>query len=107
MKIMGLFLVVIPAVLYSITLLLDKAGITSILLGTIKVSLAIGGFISVMLLISIIVEQVQDHYIDVQYQKNQGRKLRLANGNYECQYCGNQQVKENNKTCRVCGRELK
>ncbi len=105
-KMIALFLIIIPAVLYFITLLPGKVATTGILLSAIKVSLAVSGFISVILLILVIVEQVQDHYIDVQYQKYQGRKLRLANGNYECQYCGNRWVKENDKTCQVCGREL-
>ncbi len=106
-KIIGIFIVLIPAILYCATLLLNNAAIASILPGVIKVSLAIGAFATAILLILIIIEQIQDHYFDVRYQKNRSQKLLLANGNYECQYCGNQKVKESDKTCQICGKELK
>ncbi len=106
-KIVGLFVVVIPAVLYSILLLSHATEIVSILLAAIRISFAIGAIVFVSLLALIIAEQIQDRYIDVQYQKNRARKLPLADGNYECQYCGNQKVKENDKACRICGKELK
>src|SRR5512138_2518380 len=71
-KMIGLFAVVIPAVLYSMVILWNEAKIISILLSGIKVSLVIGGLAFVILMVLIIVEQIQDHYIDVQYQKNRG-----------------------------------
>ena len=106
-KFIGLFIAVIPAVLYGILLLLNDTKAVNILFGAIRVSFAVGILVLVVLLVLIIVEQIQDHYIDTHYQKNRARKLPLTNGNYECQYCGNQKVKENDKTCQVCGRELK
>jgi len=107
LKGIGLFIVVIPAVLYCTLFLLSGAEIAIVLRGMIRISFAIGASLFVILLALIIVEQIQDYHIDVQYQNNRDRKLPLANGNYECQYCGNQKVKENDKTCRVCGKELK
>lgn len=107
-KIFGLFAVAIPAILYCILLLVSDAEILSTFLRrAIRVSFAIGILIFVVLLILIIAEQIQDRYIDGRYRKNRDRKLPLADGNYECQYCGNQKVKENDKTCWVCGRTLK
>ena len=106
-KIIGIFIVLIPAVLYCAILLLNNTTIASMLLGVIKVSLAIGAFAAAILLILIIIEQIQDHYFDVHYQKNRSQKRLLANGNYECQYCGNQKLKESDKICLVCGKELK
>jgi hypothetical protein len=105
-KMIGLFIVVIPVLFYCILLLLNDMEITGILLGVIRVSFAIGILAFVVLLVLIAVEQIQDHYIDVQYQKNRGRRLPLVNGNFECQYCGNQNVKENDKNCPICGKEL-
>lgn len=107
LKLMGLFIVGIPAVLYCAPLLVGKPEITIVLRSMIGISFTIGVFIFVLLLVLIIVEHIQDRYIDVQYQKTRAQKLPLADGNYECQYCGNQKVKENDKTCQVCGRELK
>lgn len=106
-KIIVLLVGAIPALLYSISLFLTKESIISFLLTAIKVSFAAGIFVCIALLTLIVAEQIQDHYIDVQYQKNRNQKLPLADGNYECQYCGNRNVKENDNTCAVCGRELR
>jgi hypothetical protein len=106
-KIIALFALAIPAFLYLISLLLMQEQITAVLLRGIRVSFAIGIFVFIALLILIIAEQIQDHFIDVQYQKNRVRKLSLGDGNYECQYCGNRNVKKKDKHCEVCGRELK
>jgi hypothetical protein len=105
-KLIGLFSVAIPAVLYGLSFLLSGA-IVSILLKMTKVSFGIALLIFVVFLVLLIVEQIQDHFIDVQYQKNQSHKLPLSDGSYECQYCGNRNVKKNDKTCGVCGRVLK
>lgn len=106
-KIIALFAGAIPAILYLISLLLTEEQMTRVLLRAIRVSFTIGIFIFIALLVLIIAEQIQDHFIDVRYQKNQHRKLSLGDGNYECQYCGNRKIKENDKTCGACGRELK
>ncbi len=106
-KMIGLFVVVIPAVLYGILHLWNSTEVVRPLRSLIRISFTIGALLFVVLLILIIAEQIQDRYIDVQYQKNSARKLLLADGNYECQYCGNQKVKKNDKTCLVCGKELK
>jgi uncharacterized paraquat-inducible protein A len=102
-----LFTAVIPAVLYGISFLLNESEIASALRLLIRISLGVGASVFVVFLVLIIFEQIQDHWIDVQHQKNQNHKLLLANGNYECQYCGNQKLKEKDRTCWVCGRELK
>jgi hypothetical protein len=106
-KVIGFFMVLIPAVLYGIVLLGSKTEILrTFLLSMIKVSLGVGGFVFVVFLILIVVEQIQDHYFDAQYQKQRSQKVLLANGYYECQYCGNPRVLENDKTCNVCGKEF-
>ncbi len=107
MKLIALFAVAVPAILYLISFLLKEERITDVLLRAMGVSFAIGIFIFIALLALIIAEQIQDHFIDVQYQKNRARKLSLGDGNYECQYCGNRKIKENDKICGVCGKELK
>ncbi len=106
-KIIGLFVAVIPAVLYGILLLINETEIVGMILAAIRISFTAGAVVFVILLVLVIIEQIQDHSIYIEYQKNRAQKLPLAGGNYECQYCGNQKVKENDKTCRVCGRELK
>jgi len=107
-KIIGLFIFVIPVFLYGVSLLLSLLDIHSVLiLGAIKFSFVIGACVFAILLILVVVEQIQDYYIDRLYWKNRDQKIQLADGNYECQYCGNQKVKEHDKNCKVCGRELK
>jgi hypothetical protein len=106
-KLIALFAMIIPAVLYCISLLLREEQTAGVLLRVIRLSFGIGIFIFVTLLALIIVEQIQDHFIDLQYQKSRDRKLSFGDGSYECQYCGNRKVKENDHICTICGRELK
>jgi ribosomal protein L32 len=99
--------VLLPAVLYGIVLAWGRTGImTTLLLSMIKVSLGVGASIFIVFLVLIVVEQIQAHYYDVRYQKQRSQKMLLANGYYECQSCGNQKVRENDKSCNVCGREF-
>jgi hypothetical protein len=107
MKVIGFFVVVLPVVLYSIARIWSEAGsIRTLMLSLIKVSFVVGTFVFLVFLVLIIVEQIQDHHFDAQYQKQRSQKVLLADGYYECQYCGNQKVRENDKTCNVCGKEL-
>ncbi len=107
LKIIGLFMIVIPAVLYGGLLLLNDEEIIHTLRSLIRISFAIGAFTFVLLFVLIIAEQIQDRRIDIHYQENRDRRLPLADGYYECQYCGNQKIKVHDKTCLVCGKELK
>jgi ABC-type dipeptide/oligopeptide/nickel transport system permease component len=107
LKVIGFFVVLLPAVLYGIVWALSGTGnITYLLLSLIKVSFAVGAFVFIVFLVLIMVEQIQDHFYDVGYQKQRSQKVLLENGFYECQYCGNQKVRENDKSCNVCGKEF-
>ena len=103
-KIICLFGVMIPTALYIILLWSRTETVRALLLSLIKGSFRIGALMFVIFLVAMVVEQIQDHYFDMQYQKQRGQKRLLVNGNYECQYCGNQKVRENDKACSVCGR---
>ena len=106
-EVIGFFMVLIPAVLYGVVLLWKETGsIRTLLLSLIKVSFLLGAFVLIVFLVLIIAEQVQDHYLDAKYHKQRSQKVSLTNGYYECQYCGNQRVKENDNTCHVCGKEF-
>ncbi len=107
LKLIGLFLALIPSILYCASLFLGDVEIIGALHNMIRVSFVIGASVAAVLLVLVILEQIQDRNIDLLYQKNRDQKLPLADGNYECQYCGNQKVKENDRVCSVCGRELK
>lgn len=107
LKVIGFFVVLLPAVLYGIVLAWGRTGIIStLLLSMIKVSFVAGAFVFIVFLVLLVVEQIQDHYYDVRYQKQRSQKVLLANGYYECQYCGNQKVRENDQSCNICGKEF-
>jgi uncharacterized paraquat-inducible protein A len=106
-EVIGIFMVLIPAVLYGVMLLWNETGSArTLVLSIIKISFLLGAFLLIVFLALILAEQVQDHYYDVKYQEQRSQKVLLSNGYYECQYCGNQRVKENDKTCDVCGKEF-
>lgn len=106
-KLIGLFMIIIPSASYAFLLAFRLTGtIRTILFSGIKISFGFGGLIFLVFLILIVLEQIQDHYFDVQFQRQRDQKILLSNGNYECQYCGNQKVKKNDKICSACGKEF-
>jgi hypothetical protein len=106
-KVIGLFMVLIPAVLYAIGLLWDETETIGHLLRVmIQGSFWVGVVLLIVFLALILVEQIQDYRLHEQYKKQQNQKVLLANGFYECQYCGNQRVRENDRVCEICGKEL-
>lgn len=106
LKVTGFFGLLLPAVLYVIVLAWTGTGmIKNLLVSMIRVSFIVGASVFLVFLVLIVVEQIQDHAYDARYRKQQGQKV-LADGYYECQYCGNQKVRENDKSCHVCGKEF-
>ncbi len=106
-KVIGFFMVLLPAVLYGVVLLWSQAeALRTLLLSMIRISLAAGVLVLIVFIVLIAVEQIQDHYFDAQYRKQRSQKVALADGYYECQYCGNRRVRGSDNTCGVCGREL-
>ncbi len=106
-KVIGFSVVLLPAVLYGAALLWRGVElIRTVLLSAIKVSWMVGATVLIIFIALIVVEQVQDHHFDAQYRKQRSQEVALANGYYECQYCGNRRVRGNDRTCSVCGREL-
>ena len=75
-RLIGLFMVLIPAILYGIVLLWSGAGfVRTLMLSMIKVSFVVGGFVFIVFMILIVVEQIQDHVFDAQYQKQRILKI--------------------------------
>lgn len=103
----GLFGVAIPAALYLVEQVLAFFGVQwgwlrFILCG----SAAIGVGLLVIFALLLAVEFTQDAYLNRHYRQTQNRKLKIADGVYECQYCGCRTVKENDNRCPVCGKKL-
>ena len=101
-KIIGLaviFLIILPVSCYTLlyfTNIRIFAMVASVLLG-------IGLFISIAFMALLIIEFHQDKTINKKYAAIKKTKLVLGNGSYECQSCGNRQVKETSRECGVCG----
>ena len=103
----GLFLIAIPVFLWGIASLL---GSTHPWHGAIWrllwISVLMGTAFLTVLFVLLIIEFVQDSHLDRAYHKKQGQRIRLENGLFECQYCGCQKVKENDRRCPACNKEL-
>ncbi|WP_312368841.1 hypothetical protein [Lachnoclostridium sp.] len=98
-SISAVFLVVIPGISYLFSYLLKVAG----LLHISKVSIAIGLLILLFLFLLLKIEFHQDKKLERYFENNKNTRLLLHNGFYECQACGNRNVKQEQKRCDVCG----
>lgn len=109
-RILGLIcvpLAAVPAVLWLLARILGAAGQDSAgVLRVARVSFGAGLGLLGLFLLLVIVEQVQDARYDRAYRRQRPRKLARPGGGYECQYCGNRQVRAADRRCGVCGREL-
>jgi uncharacterized paraquat-inducible protein A len=77
----------------------------------LKLILWISFFIGILILflfsIWLLIEFHQDKYWNHYYLNRKNEKLKLKNSVYECQSCGNRNVKEADKNCSVCGLKFK
>jgi hypothetical protein len=71
-----------------------------------RLSMWVGIGLLVVLFVLIVVEQVQDSFLYQRYLKERQAKLALADGQFECQYCGFRQVRAADTSCPVCGRDF-
>lgn len=103
----GTFVIAVPLGLQLLSLLLRAAHAPS---GAVpylqRVSIAVGLGILAVFVLLIVVEHIQDVRMDRLYRRNRRRKLPLAGGRFECQYCGNRQLQEADRSCPVCGKAL-
>jgi hypothetical protein len=107
LKIIVTFILLVPAALYLCGLLLGLAQVDAgIIPQLIGASLIAGGGVIGVWVMLIACEQIQDHLFDANYQRNRQHKLPVSEHIYECQYCGNRRVREDDRTCSVCGRML-
>lgn len=72
-----------------------------------KVSIAAGGFLSLVFAIMLAIEFHQDNRMNAYYETQKNQKLDLRNGLFECQSCGNRTVKSGEKSCHICGMMFK
>lgn len=72
-----------------------------------KASVVVGIIIFLFLFVLLKIELYQDKKMDEYYMANAQSRLPLKNGLFECQTCGNTQVKPRQKSCIVCGANFK
>lgn len=71
------------------------------------ISFMIGILILLLFTIWLFIEFLQDNYWNQYYANHKNERLKLSNGGYECQSCGNRNIKENDKNCNVCGMKFR
>lgn len=99
--------VLMPVLLFACLPLLQLFGLNADAIWmSIWIFVTGGGVLAAVLLVLIVVEQIQDHLIDMAYQRNRGQKLRLTETYFECQFCGNRKVRAEDRQCLICGRKL-
>jgi len=98
-----LFLIAIPSLLY----LSNSHLHLPVLALLIKWSLGIGGIIIIFLTVLLTIEFRQDKRMNKYFEDNKNVRIPLRNGLYECQACGNMQVKREHRSCTVCGINFK
>lgn len=107
LSVIGIFLVLLPAGFYVVSLLLGPTNpVSQVMLDLAKTAALIGAFLLAAFVVLLVLEQVQDRIIFRQYLKKRSRKLPAAGGLYECQYCGCRTVREFDAVCPVCGKSL-
>jgi hypothetical protein len=54
----------------------------------------------------LIIEGIQDAVYDVVYRKTRFKRIKAPGMYYECPFCGSRKVREFERVCLVCGKEL-
>ena len=100
-KVLGL-IVFLDAILPLIAFLLSKIGLRQSSSFLYKVALGVGGVVTIAAFLVLLLELYQDKKIDQYYRLHQKGKRLLSNGNYECEQCGNREVKKADTYCKIC-----
>ncbi|MGE5221951.1 MAG: hypothetical protein ACM3PY_05915 [Omnitrophica WOR_2 bacterium] len=98
------FLILIPGLLVFFAWLLSS--MSDLIWIVIKISVGAGLLILVILAALMIVETIQDRRYDRWYRQQRHKKMKLSGDYYECQYCGYQKIRDFDKSCPVCNKEL-
>ncbi len=72
-----------------------------------KLSLVLGFIALLFLFVLLKIELYQDKKLDEYHKANSKSREPLKNGLFECQTCGNNQVKPQQRSCIVCGTTFK
>lgn len=92
-------LIIVPTVCYLLWAITKQAQFLLL----IKASLVLGFMILLFLFVLLKIEFYQDKKTNKYFKANTKIRLPLKNGLFECQTCGNNQIKPEQKSCTVCG----
>lgn len=67
------------------------------------ISFAFGSVILIGFSILLVIELHQDKKMSRYYEKHKNQMLVISKNTYECQSCGNRQVRLNDESCSICG----
>ena len=68
-----------------------------------RTSFIIGIIMLLVFSIVLFIELHQDKRMNEYYNSCRNTKNKIGEGKYECQSCGNRDVKESSKVCNICG----
>lgn len=102
-----LLMVAVPLILYVSYSILGLFGVhAGGFLLALSISIGAGCVLLMLFVLLLTIELVQDYWLDRRYRENRSRKIRISEEYYECQFCGFHQVRESDKSCRICGHNL-
>lgn len=96
-------LIVAPVICYFLLIMTKLAQLQLLA----KLSAVLGLIILLFLFVLLKIELYQDKKMDEYHKANSQSHLPLKNGLFECQTCGNNQVKPEQRSCIVCGTNFK
>ncbi len=107
LPLIAILLVLLPLGLHLLGLLLRAAhlpaeAIPDLVWASVAVALAMLAAFALL----IVAEHIQDARMDRLYWRGRHHKTPLADGRFECQYCGNRQPRAADRSCPVCGKAL-
>jgi protein-S-isoprenylcysteine O-methyltransferase Ste14 len=105
--VIGFFLIVLPALFLTGSAFLGLPNSQAqVFLDLAKISAAAGVILLAVFIALLVIEHAQDKILFHQYLKNRSKKQLVAEGLYECQFCGCRKVHEFDTICPVCGKKL-
>ncbi len=99
----GVCLIILPVIFHLLSAMTGQMQLQLLAKGF----LVLGSILLLFLFLLLRIEFYQDKKIDQYYSANSRSRLPLKSGLFECQTCGNNQVKPEQRSCAVCGINFK
>ncbi len=100
----GFFLLLVPGLFVLLAWLFAR--LRYFIWIAIKISVGVGLLLMIIMAVLMVVETIQDRRYDRWYREQRYKKIKLSGNYYECQYCGYQKVRDIDRACPACNKEL-